>query len=267
MLPYSNRPSAEAVLAAVPALAPYARPAVVLDPTPGTPGPRDSSIAGPVLWPADEPWPHCSVPDELEPSGLPPVAMIPVAQVLRRDVPGDWWPDDADVFQLLWCPNSHWDPPAPHADVSPVVEIRWWRSADLPQESFSPPAPVRQEEEDYGYSPVPCLLTPVPLTDFPYPGELPDGIAEDVRRLVKETSGEDGGDVITRVAGCKFGGWPTWHLNHPREFRCRECETPMRLLFTVASDRTTRITVGRWGDFRVFSCPVDIRHGYEFDVH
>ncbi|MFI2645142.1 hypothetical protein [Streptomyces sp. NPDC018610] len=41
----------------------------------------------------------------------------------------------------------------------------------------------------------------------------------------------------------------------------------MRLLFTVASDDTTRITVGRWGDLRVFSCPADIRHGYEFDVH
>ncbi|WP_276607283.1 hypothetical protein [Streptomyces sp. A1277] len=27
------------------------------------------------------------------------------------------------------------------------------------------------------------------------------------------------------------------------------------------------ITVGRWGDLRVFSCPADIQHGYEFDVH
>ncbi|WP_409125439.1 hypothetical protein [Streptomyces caniscabiei] len=188
-------------------------------------------------------------------------------QVLRRDAPGDWWPQGADVFQLLWCPNPHWDPPAPHADGSPVVEIRWRRAADLPQEPFLAPAPVRQEEEDYGFSPRPCLLAPVPLTDFPYPGELPDDVADDVERLVEETSGEDGGDVITRVAGCKFGGWPTWHLTEPWEFRCRECDTPMRLLFTVASDHTTRITVGRWGDLRVFSCPVDIRHGYEFDVH
>jgi hypothetical protein len=35
----------------------------------------------------------------------------------------------------------------------------------------------------------------------------------------------------------------------------------------VASDRTTRITVGRWGDLRVFRCSADIRHRVEFDVH
>lgn len=123
MLPYSTRPSVDAILAAVPGLAPYARPAVVLHPTQGAPGLHESSVAGPLLWPADEPWPHCSVPDEREPSGLPPVAMVPVAQVFRRDAPGDWWPEDADVFQLLWCPNVHWDPPAPQADVSPVGDV------------------------------------------------------------------------------------------------------------------------------------------------
>jgi hypothetical protein len=35
----------------------------------------------------------------------------------------------------------------------------------------------------------------------------------------------------------------------------------------VASDRTTRITVGRCGDLRVFRCSADIRHRVEFDVH
>ncbi|MEV4332823.1 hypothetical protein AB0K02_20155 [Streptomyces sp. NPDC049597] len=27
------------------------------------------------------------------------------------------------------------------------------------------------------------------------------------------------------------------------------------------------ITIGRWGDLRVFRCTADIRHGVEFDVH
>jgi hypothetical protein len=106
--------------------------------------------------------------------------MLPVVQVFRRDARGDWWPEGADVFQLLWCPNTHWDPPAPQADVSPVVDIRWRRAADLPPEPASAPAPVRQEDEDYGFSPRPCTLTPVPLTDFPSPRELPDGLREDV---------------------------------------------------------------------------------------
>ncbi|MEU3901072.1 hypothetical protein [Streptomyces sp. NPDC045251] len=267
MLPYSTRPTTEAILSAVPALAPYARPAVLLHPTPGTPGPHDSSVAGPLLWPADEPWPYCSVPEAPGTSGLPPTAMVPVMQVFRRDAPGDWWPEDADVFQLLWCPNEHWDPPAPHADVSPVVEVRWRRTADLPQTPFPAPAPIRQEEEDYGFSPSPCLLTPVPLTDFPYWESLPDDVAQDVEQLVVATADDGHSDLITRVAGCKFGGWPTWHLTGPGRIGCRTCDSPMDLLFTVASDDATNINVGRSGDLRVFACPTDTEHGYEFDAH
>ncbi|WP_241740892.1 hypothetical protein [Streptomyces sp. L2] len=266
---YADRPPAEVILAAVPGLAPYARPAVVFEPVTdaGEPGHLDSSIGGPLLWPPAEPWPHCTLPDEREPSGLPPTAMVPVVQIHRRDAPGDWWPPGTDVFQMLWCPNAHEAPPAPHVDANPVVEIRWRRSADLPQTPYTPPLPVRQEDEDYGFSPRPCRLTPVPLTDFPYPEELPDDLADDVDRLVRESSGEDGDDVITRVPGCKFGGWPTWHLAEPMEIRCGTCDSVMTLLFTVASDHTTHITVGRWGDLRVFSCPADLRHGYQFDVH
>ncbi|MEU7069999.1 hypothetical protein AB0B30_04455 [Streptomyces narbonensis] len=43
-------------------LAAYARPATLLRPTAGDPGPRDSSVGGPMLWPADEPWPVCRAP-------------------------------------------------------------------------------------------------------------------------------------------------------------------------------------------------------------
>ncbi|MFF8835561.1 hypothetical protein [Streptomyces sp. NPDC015130] len=46
----------------VPALAAHARRATLLRPTAGDPGPRDSSVGGPLLWPADEPWPVCRAP-------------------------------------------------------------------------------------------------------------------------------------------------------------------------------------------------------------
>ncbi|CAL9475432.1 hypothetical protein [Streptomyces sp. enrichment culture] len=267
MLPYSTRPTAEAILSDVPALAPYARPAVLLHPTPGSPGPHDSSVAGPLLWPADEPWPVCSVPDALSTDGQPASAMIPVIQVFRRDAPGDWWPEDADVFQVLWCPNEHGDPPAPQADANPVVEVRWRRTADLPATPHAPPRPTRQADPDDGFSPAPCLLTSVPLTDFPYPECLPDDIERDVARLVEATRHDDHGDLITRVAGCKFGGWPSWHLTGPGQVDCPACGIPMDLLFTIASDDTTNICVGRWGDLRIFVCPADAEHGHVFDVH
>ncbi|MFF7656699.1 hypothetical protein ACFZCY_44015 [Streptomyces sp. NPDC007983] len=45
-----------------PQLAPMARTATRLHPRSGSPSRHDSSVGGPLLWPADEPWPHCDGP-------------------------------------------------------------------------------------------------------------------------------------------------------------------------------------------------------------
>ena len=58
----SSSLSVEALLADVPALAGLARPATLLRPAESpasTPGVHDSGVGGPLLWPADEPWPLC----------------------------------------------------------------------------------------------------------------------------------------------------------------------------------------------------------------
>ncbi|MFB7648064.1 hypothetical protein ACFC0S_14935 [Streptomyces sp. NPDC056084] len=47
------------IAALFPELAPLARTATRLHPRPGSPSPHDSSVGGPLLWPAHEPWPHC----------------------------------------------------------------------------------------------------------------------------------------------------------------------------------------------------------------
>ncbi|MCF3131727.1 hypothetical protein [Streptomyces olivochromogenes] len=47
------------VTAVFPELAPLARPAIRLHPRAGAPSVRDSSVGGPLLWPSEEPWPHC----------------------------------------------------------------------------------------------------------------------------------------------------------------------------------------------------------------
>jgi hypothetical protein len=52
------------ITAVVPQLAPLARTATRLHPRPGLPTPHDSSVGGPLLWPADEPWPYCDKPHE-----------------------------------------------------------------------------------------------------------------------------------------------------------------------------------------------------------
>lgn len=48
------------LLLAFPSLRPFVRTAVVLREEEGTPEAGDSSIGGPLLWPADEPWPMCA---------------------------------------------------------------------------------------------------------------------------------------------------------------------------------------------------------------
>ncbi|MEY9934155.1 hypothetical protein ABH926_008819 [Catenulispora sp. GP43] len=50
------------VLATIPGLVDFARTTTRLHPRRGTPSATDSSIGGPLLWPADEPWPICTAP-------------------------------------------------------------------------------------------------------------------------------------------------------------------------------------------------------------
>lgn len=59
-------PRAVDVTAVFPELTPLARTATRLHPRPGIPTPYDSSVGGPLLWPADEPWPHCDALHEGE---------------------------------------------------------------------------------------------------------------------------------------------------------------------------------------------------------
>lgn len=254
----------DAVLAEIPELVPYTRDAAILHPERAEPGFCDSSIGGPLLWPRDEPWPECSLPDETDPEGAPATAMVPVAQIYRHDAPGPWWPAGMDVLQVLWCPNEHWEPPAHQADAAPAIEVRWRRAADVTDRLTTPPPPSRCDED--GYLPQACAITGEAATDLPFREELPAELRARFEDLVRVRAG-DGGDGVTRLAGWKLGGWPTWHLTHPRAFACRDCGTGMTLLFTVASDDETEVVVGRWGDLRIFACPADHAHTFQADLH
>ncbi|MGI5457714.1 hypothetical protein ACQEWB_31985 [Streptomyces sp. CA-249302] len=63
----TNRiPTAEELVAALPAFAGYLREAALLQPSAGVPGFGESSVGGPLLWPAGEPWPVCPGPHLVE---------------------------------------------------------------------------------------------------------------------------------------------------------------------------------------------------------
>ncbi|ANB09366.1 hypothetical protein SAM40697_5410 [Streptomyces ambofaciens] len=99
------------VAALFPQLAPMARTATRLHPRAGSPSPHDSSVGGPLLWPADEPWPHCDGPHEWdqvnEPTSAEDVRLlrrIQAAAASRADgVPGasGYTPQERAVIERI----------------------------------------------------------------------------------------------------------------------------------------------------------------------
>ncbi|MEU0671486.1 hypothetical protein ABZ330_01070 [Streptomyces sp. NPDC006172] len=61
-MPRTTPPRPVDVEAVFPELAALRRPATRLHPRRGTPTVHDSSVGGPMLWPADEAWPVCTIP-------------------------------------------------------------------------------------------------------------------------------------------------------------------------------------------------------------
>ncbi|MFI8192066.1 hypothetical protein ACIF8T_25335 [Streptomyces sp. NPDC085946] len=144
-----------------------------------------------------------------------------------------------------------------------MLEVRRRRIADVTAAPAGPPAPVRYDED--GYPPHACSVTAEHVTGSPFRDELPEGLRPGLREPVHETG--DGGDVITRRVGRKPGVRPTWHLSRPTAHRRDECGTDMTLLFTIAGDDETEVVVGRRGDLRISTCPVDRRHAFQADPH
>ncbi|MGW0606700.1 hypothetical protein [Streptomyces sp. NPDC002640] len=180
-----------------PELAPHRREALRLHPRAGEPSYRDSSLGGPLLWPAEEDWPVCGdaeahadlgqgVPAE---AGVP---LVPLLQIHRAEAPGTPFPDGCDLLQVLWCPFDHDPQDCPH----PVVR---WRAAEAVGEVRpTPPAPADAIEE---YLPRPCVLHPERVTEYPgadLPKELRDALGERLQRLGEGTGWDYETDLASR---------------------------------------------------------------------
>jgi hypothetical protein len=101
--------------------------------------PGSSKMGWPFLWPSDEPWPVCTQQDPgmlaMAEAGVKQVDLttidvatqeivanvmgkwrdghnvpyLPVLQLRRTEYPDLPFPDDTDLFQLLWCPMIHFE--------------------------------------------------------------------------------------------------------------------------------------------------------------
>ncbi|MEU1672238.1 hypothetical protein ABZ752_09420 [Streptomyces roseifaciens] len=255
------------VVAGLPELAGLARTATRLHPRRGTPTVHDSSVGGPLLWPAGEPWPEFEpeygaygltttladirkargigeegltgreweafnrsrvwTPAELLPDG--PLPLIPLVQLYARDVPGLPCPEGTDMLQVLWTTSDEFE-------QSGAVQLRWRQSSDVRDILAGPPEPAYVEMVDQ--VPTPCVLHPEQVREFPPVHLLTDEQAKRVEVWAEERSA-DYRRELSVAPGWKLGGWPSYftyrHPAGPDELRCGECGGPVEALLTVDS--------------------------------
>ncbi|MER6255279.1 hypothetical protein ABT224_28410 [Streptomyces sp. NPDC001584] len=299
-----------------PELAGRARTATRLHPRPGSPTVRDSSVGGPLLWPAGEAWPSCSeehdapfplnTPEEVrtlrrirardvrtdedraevsrieaghDPSLLPegPHPLIPVAQLYSRDVPGLPFPEGTDLLQVLWCPFIDIE----DQEGSDAVQLRWRSAGDVAEVMAAAPEPAYVGT--YELVPVPCVLHPEQVREYPAAHDLDPELAGRVPR--GEGDGAAGYRGALSVApGWKAGGWAAPFTfrdsGGPEELRCGECAAVGEPLLTLdhcewnaetvswrpveeaadASTNPTEVTVGSGYTLQFYACPADPRH-------
>ncbi|MFI8966146.1 hypothetical protein ACIGO8_28990 [Streptomyces sp. NPDC053493] len=238
------------VAAVFPSLVPLARTATRLHPRPGSPTPHDSSIGGPLLWPADEPWPYCReghewhdgrVDDWFEGWHEGPNAMLPLVQLYVRDVPLLRPPGQADLLQVLWCPCEH--PP----EHKPPTALFWRSSTEVTDALVTPPKTCAVEYDEY--VPEPCELAPEQITEYPNLLELTEGVRQQLGDWSRwQAAGSDVDSTyapypeafytreLSVAPGWKVGGWPPWGLTDPVAQLCAVCGTKMDPLLTVASN-------------------------------
>ncbi|MFF4652474.1 hypothetical protein [Streptomyces sp. NPDC001380] len=201
-----------------PELGPLARQAVRLHPRPGRPTIHESSVGGPLLWPADEDWPACSdehghwdrpvsledirrYRDLLEAAWLRPRSpgenLLTAEQRAHMDKLREGHPPHHEPNPLLPVAQLYlrdipglsgpegadvlqilWCP-LDHAEGIPAARLFWRDSADVREVLARPPVPL--DVDHYGnYVPEPCVLHPEVVTEYPASHELPDELG---RRL------------------------------------------------------------------------------------
>lgn len=267
----------------LPSLAPLARTAVRLHPRPGEPTSADSSIGGPLLWPAQEPWPTCaehagptlegaSVPDVMarrrilaqawarpRPQGadlLTEKEKVVVERVdsgtqIAQDGPTPMVP----VVQLY----ARDIPGLPRPDGADLLQVLWC-PFDHEDDGYLPSTilrwriaaevtdpltdPPRPAAVEEHYLPQPCVLHPEEVTEYPAALSLPEELAERVEEWEDQEGTEYQYDLSV-APGCKVGGHAPWSFSDPFPMSCPDCDANVEPLLTIDSSEWDGVTSWR----------------------
>jgi uncharacterized protein (TIGR02996 family) len=236
---------------AIPSLRGKAKTAVRLHPRPGEAPIEASKIGGMFLWPKKEPWPVCTVHGN--------IPYVTALQLRKEDVPELGFPDDTDLFQLLWCPVQHEEDNL----YCPKPAIFWRKRLTVTQpRETAPDRPAVQ----FGHFPNACVLYPDRVREYPDEDEV--GPADDAHQSSALTSLEQSAlatlrrlelpgshshprtpsglyqSCLSTSEGSKVGGYPEW-IQYPSYPRC-DCGAEMEHLLSFGSWEWSRDSWGRW---------------------
>ncbi|MFI6941928.1 DUF1963 domain-containing protein [Streptomyces sp. NPDC050418] len=258
---------AQSLRTLIPEYACLARETVLLNPEPGLPDPRESSLGGKPLWPADEPWPYCAQEDHWTlGSNLPTeivagtVPMVPILQLFARDVPALEFPAGKDLLQLVWCALMH-----EHDDRLLVMPQLYWRNeAELMTDGLLSEIPIARKGEFDEYNmPQPSTLSPTIAEDYPRWLDLPEGMRETWEPRFRTPTGQTIWPPDSNLIGTKAGGWPAW--TQPADWPDCACGHRMEHLLTITGD----IQLGDCGGVYFFLCRrcSDLPWDWRYDCH
>lgn len=228
---------------------------------------RSSKLGGRFLWPASEPWPHCTEPEyalsgEIDWSDWSNIyttnvwpaehprhndVYVGVLQLRANEFPEVEFPEGKDLFQLLWCPRDH---------LNDIVYRVFWRRESEIEEILDIPSPSYPNDDRVPHA---CRLYPERVSEYPHIGELSEAQLLELRGWDGEEGMYDYQSLLSTCPGVKVGGYVHW-IQEPEEPQC-SCGLTMSHLLTVSSGEFDPNSAQRW-------CPVEDwnaweRHGKE----
>ncbi|GAB2900263.1 hypothetical protein [Streptomyces mayteni] len=232
----------------VPELAAWARSTTRLHPRPGNPGVHESSVGGPLLWPAHEPWPVCSEA-HLERS----LTTLDDVRELRR-ILAEAWARPREPRVNLLTPEEKEQVDRIHAGLPgeclppepvPLLPVAQLRAADVPDLPCPPGKDLLQvlwcpfmhgddclpgvrlrwrraaevvtplvevpEPDVIGmgdFVPEPCVLRPERATEYAAADVLPGELAARVHAEWPPDAEVSYQGALSVAPGWKVGGWP-----------------------------------------------------------
>ncbi|GGJ16359.1 hypothetical protein [Streptomyces brasiliensis] len=228
-------------------LAAYARTATRLHPRPGAPGVHDSSVGGPLLWPADEPWPvHAphrpcgplSTLDDIRtrrglltmawqrPRGPRENLLTKPEQEIVDRIQAGYAPELLPRGPLPLIPLAQLHardvPTLPFPEGTDLLQVLWLPFDEIEGASAAVQLrwrrasdvgevlerpPVPPYAEQSDHVPEPCVLHPEQVREFPPHHLLDEPLEQRLGTWAKERSADYTSDLSV-APGWKAGGWP-----------------------------------------------------------